>query len=101
MRSLKSPPSYDAFREFNRLSLSSEDISASSRDAAMETARQLTTSLAAFVRTRSPQTRQVEEPRQPPLTRHYLFNGRGRSKTVLSYFDPRSEESEVEKAIVA
>ena len=101
MRSRKSPPSYDAFRDFNRLRLSSEDISANPRDTATETARHSTTSLAAFARTRNPQIRQVEERRQPPLTRQYLFSGRGRSQTVLSYFDSWSEESEVNKAIVA
>ena len=67
----------------------------------METTRNATTSLAAYVRTRVPQTRQVAERRQPRPTRHFLFSGHGQSEAVLSYFDPQTGESEAEKAIVA
>jgi hypothetical protein len=101
MRSRKSSPLYDALRDANRLSSSFEDISIGAWNASMETAILSTTSLAAFVRTRGLQTRAVEERRKAPLTRHYLFNGRGGSEAVLSYYDPRDEESQAEEAIVA
>jgi len=101
MRSRKSQTSYDAARDFNRLSLSSEDNSSSARYAPLETARQATASLSAFAQSRGPHLRPTEERRPRPPTRHFLFNGHGVSEAVLSYFDPRAEEQELEKAIVA
>jgi len=101
MRSLECPPPYDAFREFDRSGPSSGDVSARAWSAVMETTRNATTSLAAYVRTRVPQTRQVAELLQPRPTRHFLFSGHGQSEAVLSYFDPQTGESEAEKAIVA
>jgi hypothetical protein len=100
MRSRKSPRSFDAAGDFPRLSLSSDDISLRMWSAATETARQSTTSLAAFAQALGSQSR-FGERRERPAVRHFMFSGHGQSEMVLSYFDPRAEESEDEKAIVA
>ncbi len=101
MRSRDRQSSVDGSRDFIRSLQISEHSSPSERTGATGASQQATISLSALVRARGSKLRAVEERQPRPLTRHYLFDGQGRSEVALSYFDLGAGEPETEEANVA